>query len=219
MKNEAVTCFHGGPFGSCDVYVLHSEKGTILVDPGFCSEEMLAHLHLCGGLDAILVTHSHYDQIGGLEALLREFPGAAVYHHVLDEGFSGDAERNGSRRQGRERVIHTSMQALAGGLHLIGGYTVLAIHTPGHTMGSCTYVLPEEHAVFLGDTLDPWAETDISWPTGCGVCLAESVEKLRTILQRMEGQVYTSHGGSCSAAALLRRNPHLNRELRSYACM
>lgn len=216
MKNAKVTCFSGIP-GGCDAYVVHGPKGTILVDPGFYSEALRVHLLKCGGLDAVLVTHSHWDQIAGLEGLLRDFPHAKVYHHVLDEGFSRDENLNGSRQQGRSRVCSVPMYALAGGLHLIGGYTILAVHTPGHTMGSCSYVLPEEKVVFVGDTLQMESATDILSPTGCGVCLAESVEKLRGILLRMEGRVYTSRTGSGTVGQLLASNPHLGRDVRDRA--
>lgn len=199
MKTAKIKKIPGELHGTGDVYVLSGPTGTVLVDPCFYDARLGSFLSECGGLDAVLVTHSHWDQIAGLEELLRNHPRAQVYHHVLDEGFPGSGELNGSG----SHTCRARMNALVGGMHLIGGYKVLAVHTPGHTVGSCTYVFPEEKAAFVGDSLALIGEVDTAAPTGCRVCQHETMDKLRSVLSRAGGQVFSAHTGSAAAERVL----------------
>jgi hydroxyacylglutathione hydrolase len=86
-------------------------------------------------LQSVLCTHHHADHIGGLEELLGEFPGLSVYGHESD-----------SRR------IPGMNYPLAGGSKIrVGNIEGQLLHTPGHTSGSCCYLI--EDALFTGDTL------------------------------------------------------------------
>lgn len=64
---------------SCNVYVVSSSKGNVLIDPGHYDEEIRNYLDEVGGLDAILITHGHWDHTYGLDRLEEDFPGVPAY--------------------------------------------------------------------------------------------------------------------------------------------
>lgn len=92
-------------------------------------------------LISIFCTHHHADHIGGLEDLLREFPGLKVYGHESD----------------KRRIGGLNSPLKDGDPVRVGGIDGRVVHTPGHTAGSVCYQFGEN--VFTGDTL---------FAAGCG---------------------------------------------------
>src|SRR6201992_3286571 len=120
---------------------------ALLVDPGEEAPKLLGALEALGvGLDAILLTHTHFDHVGAV-APVAKATGAPVYvpeleKHVLANimdfvpwgGFglfeSYDAD-------------HT----VKGGEHLdLAGFGIDVLFTPGHSPGHVTYAIEDEHA-------------------------------------------------------------------------
>jgi len=81
----------------------------------------------------ILLTHHHHDHVAELGAALERWPDAVVLSHP------------------EERVPGTTGDLNPGDEVTIGGLTVKALHTPGHTAGMLALLVNGE--VFTGDTL------------------------------------------------------------------
>ena len=81
----------------------------------------------------ILLTHHHHDHVAELAAALERWPGAAVLAHP------------------EERVPGTTGDLRPDAELAIGGLTVRALHTPGHTAGMLSLLVDGQ--VFTGDTL------------------------------------------------------------------
>lgn len=87
-------------------YWIETPEGAILWDTG-ASGTVLAHnldaLELRGPVQAIALSHGHYDHTGGLDVALERFPGAPLYAHesLFSERFSN--------REGQTRSIGVSM--------------------------------------------------------------------------------------------------------------
>lgn len=205
MKNK-VEIFRKYMSYSCNVYVLSSEKGIILIDPGFYDKRIRDYLNICGGLDAVLLTHGHRDHISGLDRLVADFPNATVYHHVLDEPFLRDPLLNGSEGMGFSLECKTRACALVEGAYLIGGYYVRVLHTPGHSVGSCIYVFPEENIAFTGDSFLMDCVATTRGPTGDAQAQRLSLKKLKTLPLTADGRIYCGHYINGTYEQLLKNN-------------
>jgi hydroxyacylglutathione hydrolase len=144
---------------------------VVAVDPGD-ETPVLAWLRQHGcQLSAILITHHHYDHVGGIAELRQAYPEVEVYGPA-NESIRGITQslREGDRPQ------------IAG---LDARFRVLEV--PGHTVGHIAYF--GEGALFCGDTL---------FAAGCGRVFGGTFEQLSDSLQRIaalpgDTQIYCAH--------------------------
>ncbi|MCF7869531.1 MAG: MBL fold metallo-hydrolase [Candidatus Omnitrophica bacterium] len=138
-------------------------------------------------VDFVLLTHAHFDHIGGLRNT--DFP---FYLHKKDLVLLSDPEKNGSffftDLIAVERKPHIYKESLN-----FSGLKIDVIHTPGHTPGSVSLKL--DNWLFSGDTLFRQAigRTDI--PLASGEELIKSIKEKILILPN-ETIVYPGHGPS-----------------------
>ena len=128
-------------------------------------------------LEAILLTHSHWDHIAGVKAL-KEQVKAPVYVHKLDQD---NLEKPGSDGL-------SLMYAIEGVVadHLIkdndeiklGTIRLKVLHTPGHTLGSVCYYAKAEKVLFSGDTLFKGSMGAIHFKTSSADKMWESLKRL-----------------------------------------
>jgi glyoxylase-like metal-dependent hydrolase (beta-lactamase superfamily II) len=144
-----------GPFTYTGTGTYIVGRGEVaVIDPG---PELDEHFEaLKAALDGemvshILITHTHSDH-WPLSARLSELTGAPVL---------GDAPR------GRDMAEYGFRPALADGEAVFGpGWTLRAVHTPGHASNHICYALEEERALFSGDHVMGWSTTVIAPPDG-----------------------------------------------------
>ncbi|MEJ2355450.1 MAG: MBL fold metallo-hydrolase [candidate division WOR-3 bacterium] len=152
-------------------YILKGEKKGIIIDPG---EEPNRILESVSGLqiDLILLTHNHFDHIRALPAVL-EATSAKVAIHPLD----GIAEADIKLKDGAKIQFD--------------GEEISIIHTPGHTPGSCCFLLGEN--LFSGDTLFAGGWGNTSFAGGSEEAIFRSIrEKLMNLPNQTI--VYPGHG-------------------------
>lgn len=131
------------------IWILYEADKAWVVDPGesiqvidFLNQNKL-------NLQAIIITHTHFDHIDGIPGLKEAFPEAIVYgpaknqHHAIQTGLSeGDF------------------------ITLTTNFSLSVLDTPGHTANHISFY--NEQALFCGDTL---------FTAGCGRVLGGSVEE------------------------------------------
>ncbi|TDC37131.1 MBL fold metallo-hydrolase [Micromonospora sp. 15K316] len=177
-----------------NVWVLGDDTECVVLD---APHDVDAILRLVGErrVRAILATHAHDDHVRVAPALARA-TGAPVLLHpddrVLWDLVHPDVPPGGELRDG-ERIE-------------VGGVTLTALHTPGHSPGACSFHAPALGAVFTGDTLfagGPGA-TGRSY-SDFGVIIESIRSRLLTLSP--ETVVHTGHGADTTVGA---EAPHLD---------
>lgn len=158
-------------------------------------------------VEAILLTHGHFDHIWGVEQL-RELSGAKVYVYEGEKELCEDASLNVSKGAGRACTVKADEYIKDGEKITAAGISCRLIATPGHTGGSCCYYFENDKILISGDTLfqESVGRTDL--PTGSMSMLVRSVkEKLLPLPE--EVKVYPGHGESTTIGYEKKYNPFL----------
>lgn len=158
-------------------------------------------------VEAILLTHGHFDHIWGVEQL-RELSGAKVYAYEGEKELCEDASLNVSKGAGRACTVKADEYIKDGEKITAAGISCRLIATPGHTGGSCCYYFENDKILISGDTLfqESVGRTDL--PTGSMSMLVRSVkEKLLPLPE--EVKVYPGHGESTTIGYEKKYNPFL----------
>src|SRR6185503_7882162 len=129
-------------------------KSALLVDPGEEAPRILAAMDELGvTVEAILVTHCHFDHVGAV-APVAKATAAPVYVSEIERPVLADIMSfvpfSGFGPYESYEADHT----LKGGERLdLAGLEIDVIHTPGHSPGHLTFSIPSESAIFSGDVL------------------------------------------------------------------
>jgi len=210
---------NGGPFtytGTC-AYIVGSGEVAI-IDPGPKGDAHVeALLDAIAGerLAAILVTHTHLDHAPAA-ALLRARTGAPIIgcepHSPLGAGCVA-----GPALDAAHDAAYAPDKVLEDGetLH-IGGATLQAIATPGHTANHLCFAFLEEETLFTGDHVMGWATTVVAPPDGSMRAYLGSIEKL---LARDDRLYWPGHGGPITDPRPFLRALLLHRRSREAAIL
>ena len=200
----AVDRYELGPVGT-NCYVVRREPGSeesVVVDPGADAAELPA---ACAG---ILITHSHWDHLGGV-ADLAERTGAKVYMPRQEAPVLAHPSEwfpEIPLRPYEADVLLDGDEAIE-----LAGLAFQTVSVPGHSPGHVAFYA--EGALFSGDVLFAGSvgRTDLpfsDWDT--------LVESIRALIDRFppETVVYPGHGPETTLGTELARNPFL-AELRA----
>lgn len=191
---------------SGNVYVVHSDKGTILIDPGYYDAGIGKYLRELGGLDAILLSHGHWDHITGLDALKADFPDAKVFIFEEDLEFLTDPHLNCSETHGEQLILRSEVTPIPEGELEIGAYRIQVIHTPGHTRGSAMYYFIEENLLFSGDTILEDVTGPTFRPTGSDQDMRDSVTRFKSLGYAEDTPMYPGHGNGTTYGQVLQHH-------------
>jgi len=206
-----VDAYELGPIGT-NCYIVRAEQGApeaVVVDPGGDAAQLRLELaRMNAQCMAILITHGHWDHLGGV-ADLAEGTGAPVYmaedERVLLEDVGSFVPPGVHVRP------HTPDVPLQGDETLdLAGITFETLRVPGHSPAHLAYSADE--CLFSGDLLFTGSvgRTDLpgaDWDT--------LVQSIRTLADRYPPAtvVFPGHGPQTTLGAELARNPFL-AELR-----
>ena len=192
-------------------YVLRrdgSDRGLV-VDPGEEPERILATIDELGiGIDAILLTHCHFDHIGAVTPVARA-TGAPVYCPEIEVPVLADIMAFVPWPGFGPYESYDADETLAGGETLeLAGIDIDVIFTPGHSPGHVTYAVADEPALFSGDVLFQGSVGRTDLPGGDWSTLLESI---RGLVERFPEQttVYPGHMGITTLGAERASNPFL----------
>ena len=182
---------------------------ALIVDPGDEAERILEPVQALGlTVEAILITHCHFDHIGAVAPVARA-TGAKVYCPEIEVPVLADIMAWVPGPMFGPFESYEADETVAGGETLeLGGFELDVIFTPGHSPGHVTYSVRGEDAIFSGDVLFQGSVGRVDLPGGDWDTLLESI---RTLVDEHspETTVYPGHMGLTTLGAERASNPFL----------
>ncbi len=195
-------------------------RRAICIDPGDESQAIVEAIDKHDfELQAIAVTHAHLDHIGGVAALKKLKPAAAIMLHKADE-FIYDALPEQGAWSGIPRDQWTAFGLdferpprvdgywEDGQTYQVGKLEFKVIHCPGHTPGHVVLFEPSERKVFVGDVLFAGSVGRTDLPGGSTEQLLDSIMN-KLLLLGDDVEVYSGHGPVTTIGEERRTNPFL----------
>lgn len=179
-------------------YILYSEASSdcIVIDPGYEPERVLEAVKaLNKHLQAILLTHGHFDHVGGVREIFAQTD-CDIYLCPADCAMP---------EQMTAGPLCYTCSYQEGDVLSLAGLTLRVLQTPGHTPGSVCLLC--DGNLFSGDTLFAGSCGRTDLPGGSWNDLQTSLSRLKAL----EGSftVYPGHGEATTLDAEKRYNPYL----------
>ncbi len=238
MSAVDVRMFTVGPVQE-NAYIVSAgrESGqAVVVDPGEESERLLAAADALGvQVEAVLVTHCHFDHIGAVAPMARE-TGAPVYCPEIERPLLSDIMTWVPPGFGPFESWEPEHTVKGGERLTLAGLEIEVVSTPGHSPGHVTYAITpapaapaeapsaqapaaepagEVPALLSGDVLFQGSVGRVDLPGGDWSVLERSIA---TLFERFPAEtvVYPGHMGVTTLGRELQTNPFL-AELRTAA--
>jgi hydroxyacylglutathione hydrolase len=228
MSGLDVRAFTVGPVQE-NAYIVratHEVTRAVIVDPGEEAERLLEAAKALGvEIEAILITHCHFDHIGAVAPVARA-TGAPVYCPQIERPLLADINSWTPPGFGPFESYEAD-HTLAGGERLgLAGLDIEVLFTPGHSPGHVTYAIAasrpdgeagptdgkgREEALLSGDVLFAGSVGRVDLPGGDWATLERSIGSLLRAFPA-ETTVYPGHMGVTTLGRERDTNPFL-REL------
>jgi hydroxyacylglutathione hydrolase len=197
-----------------NTWIARREGATqaLLIDPGDEPDTLTTALEELGAtVEAILITHCHFDHVGAVAEMARR-TGAPV-HCPAGEVFILENINDYVRFPGFGPFeSYSPERTVKGGDRLtLAGFEIDVIATPGHSIDHVTYSIPAEKAIFSGDVLFEGSVGRTDLPGSDHATLMRSIATLLDTLPDETG-VLPGHMSPTTLGAERAANPFL-REL------
>ena len=202
---KVITLTVGSMMENC--YLVYEKEKAVVIDPGADAKDILDVIAKNGlKLTHILLTHGHYDHIGGVQEL-KDSTGAKICIHMDDAEMLKSARMNLSITAGSPSVTYSPDVFLYDGQVIeTGGMSIRVLHTPGHTPGGACFEIGEN--LFTGDTLFNRSVGRTDFPGGSTEQLNRSINN---VLKKMTKDyvVYPGHGPFTTLDYEKKNNPFM----------
>ncbi len=181
---------------------------AVIVDPAAVPKALTEAVERDGlTVEAVLLTHGHFDHTMGLDALLKLWD-VPVYVEEEDQEILTDPKLNLSSAYTAGFTFSDAQSVEDGQILSLAGFQFQVLHTPGHTRGGCCYYAASEQVLFSGDTLFQASVGRTDFPNSSTLDLLRSIrEKLLPLPD--ETVVYPGHMGETTIGYERDHNPYL----------
>lgn len=194
-------------------WAAYEDGKALVVDPGFTDdaeftgfEEFIRKEGL--RIEAVFVTHGHFDHIYGVKRLLATFGDIPVYMHPADKDLQVMGKEMAALYGEDPDVIFDTVDIAEGDIIPAAGRKWEVIGTPGHSKGGVCFYCREERLLFSGDTLFAGSigRTDLH-----GGDYGELIVSIMDKLMGLDGdtEVLPGHGPTTTIADERTHNPFL----------
>ncbi len=181
---------------NCYMVFADEADGCVVIDPGFHPAPILEKAQLLGKkIQAVLLTHGHFDHVGGVQAL-RDATGCRVYLHEADLTLPHQLTL------GKIPCTHHYGE---GDTLFLAGLTFEILHTPGHTGGGVCILCAD--TIFCGDTLFAGSCGRTDFPGSDPTQMRRSLDRLSGLQQ--DYTLLPGHGEGTTLSQEKRYNPYL----------
>jgi hydroxyacylglutathione hydrolase len=200
-------------------YLFHDDKNTWIIDPGYDGEFLVSYCQQNNlKIEAILLTHHHWDHVLGLGPILDFDNQIPVYLHKDDSNYIGSDKNRVIRRfaisvdPSQKQIplkLWDALPEIKNFLNdgdTIKGCDLKVIHTPGHTMGSVCFYSKKENILFSGDTLFAGSIGRTDLPNSDATTIIPAI-KTKLMILPAETIVYPGHGSSSTIGFEKENNP------------
>jgi hydroxyacylglutathione hydrolase len=201
-------CFTVGPLQeNCWIVRREDSDRAVVVDPGDEADRLIDAIE---GLtvEAILLTHTHFDHVGAVAALARH-TGAPVYCPKLEVPVLQDINSYVFPGFGPYESYDPEETVEGGEKLSIAGIDIDVLFTPGHSPGHVSYSIADEQVLLDGDVLFRGSIGRFDLPGGNGETLLESIAMLLNTLPD-ETRVLPGHMGATTLGHERASNPFLH---------
>ena len=197
-----ITMFQLGQLGAnCYIVADEQAKSCAVVDPGGQGKELAQWLRQQGLTPKyVLLTHGHFDHVGGVKQLVEACPGLPVYLHPDDTKLTPDLCQGLWWSDFYEEGDELQMD----------GVTFRVYHTPGHTPGSVC--LQAEDVLLTGDTLFAGSCGRTDFPGGSWEQMMESFCRLANLPG--DYSVLSGHGEGTTLEEERCHNPYMKEAVK-----
>lgn len=197
----------GGLQNNCYLITDKDTDKSALVDCTEFSDRMLDFIGNAD-LEYILLTHGHFDHIGGVRGVSERFNAKVVISSI-------DAPMLSSSK--------LSLAAFCGAVHnnssaditvedndviKLGNSKIRVISTPGHTSGSVCYMCDDN--LFTGDTMFFCSCGRTDFPTGSPIDMQSSLNKLASLNGNYK--IFAGHDRQSTLDFERKNNPYISRK-------
>lgn len=188
-----------------NTYIVSGNNSTcVLIDPGFEPQTILAKVAELGWtVEAILLTHVHFDHVGAVEKIVAA-TGCDLWLHKAD--WDLPASPTTRYLYPLSGSTFTDILFLNEGTKIqAAGLCFLVLSTPGHTPGSVCFLC--ENYLFSGDTLFALSCGRTDLPGGDHYAMRLSLRRLAVLDRPVT--IYPGHGEVTTLRLERLNNPYL----------